>query len=162
MHESIVTECPNCEHCGGSPVEPCTKIGGMCKMHTDLATVRSDIRELVGKCHPQWTCEHELNHLKDQRRHMNMIFRRVQGEKWQGSKEGEHDEQFRDVDQNFRPITRPQYHNTKSKDLSVDPIVMPPAAGSTGIAYLDKNLRDMTGVLFSTSHQLTHEVDRLT
>ena len=90
-------------------------------MHVDLATVRSDIREITGQCYPQWSCEHELDHLKDQRRHMNMIHTRVHGGKWQGSKEGQIDDQFRDVDKRLRPITKPQYYNTKSKDTNIDP-----------------------------------------
>lgn len=86
-----------------------------------------------------------------------MIRARVLGGKWAGSREGEVDDEFYDVDEEFRPIARPNMHGVLSKDTSIDPIVMPPHPDAPGHEYLDASLRDMTGVLHSRLHLMTHE-----
>ena len=75
---------------------------------------------------------------------------RVLGGPWTGSKPGEVDPSLAEFDEQFRPMTKPRYHSVLGED---DPIIAGPTAEDTGHAYLDANLRDMTGVLHSVMHK---------
>lgn len=98
----------------------------------------------------------ELDSLVNRRTTMRYVEERVDGKPRRGRKSAL--ESFRDVGDYFRPITKPDYHDTLPAS---EPIRMPPAHADTGIDLLDKYLRDMTGVLYAHSHLLTHDPERL-
>ena len=63
------------------------------------------------------------------------------------------DDELLDVGDEFRPMTRVTRHAILKPD---DPIVMGPTDETNGHDSLDASLRDMTGVLVSRLHNLTH------
>ena len=81
----------------------------------------------------------------------------MDGKPWRGSKAAE--DLYMDVDNYFRDIRSPQFHEILSPD---DPIRMPPAIDDVGINLLDKTLRDMTGLLYADRHLLTHDAESWT
>ena len=86
-----------------------------------------------------------------------MIDKKINGGSWKGSCEGEVDDELEDVDDQLRPIRKPDYHATKGQDKET---VMPPGMDALGHDFLDSTLRDMTGFSLRTSHMLTHDPDR--
>ena len=54
-------------------------------------------------------------------------------------------------------MTKQTMHSVLSKDTSVEPIVMPPRPDAPGHEHVDASLRNMTGVLHSRLHLMTHE-----
>ena len=141
--------------------KPCL-LATECARHKQMGLVKNNIVKIIEDCGFTWDGDRHLQWLKQQRSHIRMIRGRILGGKWVGSKEGEVDDEFYDVDEEFRPIAKTTMPSVLSKDTSVDPIVMPPHPDAPGHEYLDASLRDMTGVLHSRLHLMTHESHTVT
>ena len=86
-----------------------------------------------------------------------MVLKRKNCEPWEGSTKPE--DLVVDVDEIFRPITAPKFHPVPDRG---QPSNATPIDTDVGISLLEKCLHDITGVLYETSHLLTHDADRLT
>ena len=85
---------------------------------------------------------------------MRNIVLRYSGSGWKGPPEGCPDKEFIEFDDQFRPILKPEYHSIMSpKDAVLAP---PDRQAEDPMDFLDAYLRDMTGVLYTTRHFLTH------
>ena len=128
-----------------------------CTMHEKINTARQDIISLTEDCLPVWTPQMELDDLENKKIRMKLVKKRINGHPWRGSLVPP--DVYRDVDNFFRPIRAPQYHDVPHENA---PISYPPALDAVGIDLLDANLRDMTGMRYADSHFLTHDAKNLT
>ena len=128
-------------------------------MHVEIQAEKDNIDKTIDDCGVEWDAHKHLEVLKLQKAHYGKLRARILGEEWTGSKPGEPDTSFADFDAQFRPMTKLRYHSVLGED---DPVILGPTAEDTGHAYLGANLRDMTGVLHSVMHKLTHDAKRKT
>ena len=63
-----------------------------------------------------------------------------------------------ELDEAFKPITVTDFHQVPDR---TEPSTGTPTSDDVGINLLNKNLRDITGVLHDTKHFLTHEADTM-
>ena len=163
LARSITEDCPECQYCGGRITEPCKFLlrepgpQEQCVMHQRINRAREDIRILTEECSDVWIPKMELDNLNNHRTRLQMVLKRKNGEPWQGSKKPE--DLYVDVDDVFRPIDAPKFHPVPDRS---EPCNATPTDSDVGIKLLDKSLHDITGMLYETSHFLTHDADRLT
>ena len=125
-------------------------------MHEKINCLRKDIAKLTNDCAGVWTPQMEIDSLTNHKTILRLVEKRGKGEPWQGNSKTT--DPFIDVQEYFRPITKPQYHKDPPKNA---PILQPPTLVEHGIDLLDKNLRDMTGMRYVDSHFMTHGADTL-
>ena len=125
-------------------------------MHERIGRAKEDIRILTEECSDVWMPQMELDLLRTHRTRLKMVKRRKECKPWDGSTKTE--DLVVDVDEIFRPITKPIFHSVPDK---TEPSKSLPTKADVGIDLLDKSLRDITGMLHETSHLLTHDADRL-
>ena len=120
-------------------------------MHAKIRKQLDAIKKEKDDMLPDWHASREYELPKLQLNHLVNIRKRIAGGAWEGS------EEF-DVHDEFRPFSAPRYHTVRA---ATEPIAMAPSDKDVGHDFLDMTLRDMTGFLHTTKHQLTHARDFL-